>query len=104
MSDILNRFLLWFEDQSKGNADYESKGGKDKPACLPVAFQESVLPMAEAIDDLASSQRTDSGTDTIGHHHKQSLRRSLDRRFALLVDKDTARDIEEVEGYSIDDA
>ena len=31
------------------------------------------------------------------------LCRSLDFRVALLVDKDTARHIEEVEGYAIDD-
>ena len=40
-------------------------------------------------------------SDTIGHHHKQSLCRCLDAGIALLVNEYTSGNIEEVEGYAI---
>lgn len=104
MFNLGDRFLLGFEDQGEGDADYQSEGSEGKPARLPLTDEESVLPMAEAVDNLTSSQCTDGGTNTISHHHKQSLCRSLDAVLALLVDEDTTRDIEEIEGHTIDDA
>ena len=92
------------EDQGEGNAYHQRKGSEDEPAGLPFTYQETVLPVTETVDDLTSGQRTDSGTQTVGHHHEQALGRSLDAGFAFLIDIDTTRNIEEVEGNTIDDA
>ena len=67
-------FLLRLEDQGEADADNQCEGGKDEPAGLPVAQQVVTLPGAVVIHYLASHERTDGGTDAIGHHHKQSLR------------------------------
>ena len=53
---------------------------------------------------LAGCQRTYGSANTIGHHHEQALSRSLDAGFALLIDEDTTRHIEEVEGHTVNDA
>ena len=43
MFNLTNWFLLWFEYQSEGDTNNESKGGKDKPAGLPFANEEALL-------------------------------------------------------------
>ena len=71
------------EDQSERYAYDQGKGREDKPAGGPVAHEEASLPAAEVVHDLARSERTYRGkrtyrgTDTIGHHHEESLGRGL---------------------------
>ena len=96
--------LLWIEEKGEGHADDKGEGCKDKPSRLPVAEEVAVLPLAEMVDYLAGGKRAHSGTDAVGHHHEEPLGRCLDAGLALLVDEDTARDIEEVEGNTIDNA
>ena len=43
MFNLTNWFLLWFENQSEGDTNNESKGGKDKPASLPFTNEEALL-------------------------------------------------------------
>ena len=43
MFNLTNWFLLWFENQSEGDTNNESKGGKDKPTGLPIANEETLL-------------------------------------------------------------
>ena len=104
MGDCLYGFLLRLENQGEGDAYYQCKTSEDKPACGPVANQVTTFPMAICIHDLTCCQGSDGGTQTIGHHHEQALSRRFDTGFALLIDKDTARHIEEVESYTVDDA
>ena len=101
MLDIRDGFLLRFEDKGESNANHHRKTSEDEPACLPVANEIAAFPMAEAIHNLASRQSTDGSAQSVGHHHKQSLRRGFDFRITLLVDEDATRHIEEVEGDTI---
>ena len=109
--NLSNGLLLWFKYQREGNAYHQSEGCEDKPAGLPLTHEEAlllaidheVLPSAELVNNLASSQRTNGSTNAVGHHHEQTLSRSLDLRVAFLVDEDTARDIEEVKGDTVND-
>ena len=109
--DLCNGFLLWLEHQCEGNTNHNGKGGEDKPTRLPVTnkktllltINDKILPRAETVDDITSRQCSDGCAKAVSHHHKQSLSRCLNLRIAFLVDKDTARDIEEVEGDTIDD-
>ena len=43
MFNLTNWFLLWFENQSEGDSNYQSKGGKDKPGDRPFANEETLL-------------------------------------------------------------
>ena len=89
MFNLINGFLLGFKNYSEGNANNERKGSKGKPAGLPVAYQPATFPLTIGIHDFACSQCSDGGTQAVSYHHEQSLGRSLDVRFALLVNKDT---------------
>ena len=60
--------------------------------------------MAKAIDNRACSQRADGSAQTVGHQHEQALGRCLDVGLTLLIDEDTARDIEEVKCHTINQA
>ena len=104
MLDFSNGFLFGLKYQREGDTYHESKGGEDKPAGLPFTNEISTFPTTETIDNFTSSQRTDSSTKTVGHHHKQTLRRSFDLRVAFLINEDTTRDIEEVKGDTLDNA
>ena len=95
--------MLILEEDGKQNGNCESKAGKHKPAGGPIAQQIITLPRAIVIDYLTCCQCSDCSADAIGHHHKQTLCRSLDAGFTFLIDKDAARDVEEVEGNAIDD-
>lgn len=55
------------------------------------------------IDDGLRAERSDRGADAVGHDHEESLRRGADRRIGLLIDEERPRDVEEVEGHTIDD-
>ena len=91
------------ENQGKGNCYDQCKSREDKPTSSPLTLQEPVVPLTVMIDNLTSSQRAKGSSDTIGHHHKQTLSRCLDGGGALLINKDTTRDIEEIECHTIDD-
>ena len=56
------------------------------------------------IDYLASRECTDSSSQSIGHHHEESLSRSLDAWIAFLIYKQASGNIEEIECHSIDEA
>lgn len=60
--------------------------------------------MTVMIDYLSGKNGTDRGTQTIRHQHKQSLCRSSDLRFALLVYEQTTRHIEEIESHTVYEA
>ena len=92
------------EQQGEEHADDQREAGEDIPAGGPVAYQIAVIPLAVVVHNLAGSQGADGGTDAVGHHHEQSLGRRLDGRLTLLVDEDASRDVEEVEGDTVDDA
>ena len=53
------------------------------------------------IDYLSGKDGTDRCTQTVCHQHKQSLCRSSHLRFALLVDEQTTRHIEEIESHTV---
>lgn len=48
-----------------------------------------------------SRQRSYGSTQTIGHHHEQSLRTTAYADVRLLVDKQGTRDIEKVESHPV---
>ena len=58
----------------------------------------------EFIDNRLGRERTDSSSETISHHHKESLCRRTLCFFCLLIDVERTGDIEEIKGKTIDDA
>ena len=92
------------EDKSERHTHDECKCGEYEPASGPVALQESVLPITVVVHNLSCCQRSEGCSDAVGHHHEQSLSRSLDGGFTLLIYKDTSGNVEEVEGNTVDDA
>ena len=54
------------------------------------------------VDDRLRHQRTDKGSETVSHHHKQTLRTAADAVVCLLIHEQRTRYIEEVEGNAID--
>ena len=58
----------------------------------------------EAVDDGLCGKGAYGGADAVGANHEKSLGRRAHRGRGLLVDVETARDVEEVEGHAVDDA
>ena len=89
------------EGEDKGYGYAESEAGEDEPCCLPIAQKVITLPNTIVFHYFAGGQCADSGTKSVGHQHEQALCWSAHAGLALLVYKEAARYVEEVEGYAI---
>ena len=98
-------FFLGTEEDGKSDAYQERITCEDEPAGLPVAHQIAIIrPVAIVINHHTRQNSTYGCTQAIGHQHEQSLGRGSHLDIALLVDKETARHIEEIERHAINDA
>lgn len=98
-------FILRTEEDSKGYSYHERITGKDEPAGFPVTHQVAIIcPVAVMVDDHTCENGSDRCSQTVGHQHEQTLSRCSYLHITFLVYKQTTRHIEEVEGYTVNDA
>ena len=55
------------------------------------------------VDDRLGAERSDGGTEAVGHHHEYTLRTAADLLVRVLVDEERTADVEEVEGHTVND-
>ena len=98
------------EEDPEGDGDAEGEAGEDIPGFSPAipngdrALGCNLFRHNEFIDDHLCGECTDGSTETVGHHHKESLRRGALLGCGLLVHIECTGDIEEIKGKAIDDA
>ena len=99
------RIVLIFKQDGEQNAHHKSEGGKHIPCIRPASheFVEVCLAEGEVVDHSLGAERTDGGTQAVSHHHEHALGTAADLLVGVLVDEERAADVEEVEGYAVDD-
>ena len=55
------------------------------------------------VDDGLGAERTNGGTEAVGHHHEHALCTATYFLIGVLVDEERTADVEEVEGHTVDD-
>ena len=104
---ILRSRVFVLEEDGEKNGNYQGVAGEDEPHGRPAASafnadeEASLVPCTEFVHDGLCAQGTDSGTETVGHHHEQSLCRRADARVGFLVHKQRAGDVVKVKGKAI---
>ena len=95
-------FLLIVEEEEEKYADEQGIAGEDEPNARPIAHLEAVFVLCEAVDHRLRAECADRSADTVGHQHEQTLRTGANGRITFLIYEQRTRDIEEVEGYTVD--
>lgn len=89
------------EENHKENAHHEGVGGEDVPGLAPARHGGVVH---TGIHDRTGGEGTYGSTEAVGHQHKETLGGRAYVLGCVIVDIEGAGDVEEVEGYSVNDA
>ena len=98
------------EEYPESDGYKQCESGEDVPCFFPSipdshrTLAGHALSVHQTVDNRLGGERTDSSTEAVGHHHKQTLCRRALRRLGLLIHVQRAGDIEEIERKTIDDA
>ena len=87
------RVVPVFENHGENHGHHERVPCEDEPRIGPPV----------CVHDGARGIRAEEGAETVGHNHKDALRRGADLAAGLLFDEERAGDVEEVECHAVDD-
>ena len=93
------------EEEGEEHGHHRSIGGEDIPAHTPASKDRRRVRLGvdKVIDHRLCSQRTERSADAVRHDHEEPLGTGANGGVGLLVHEERTRDIEEVEGYPVDD-
>ena len=95
--------MFVFEDKGKHNGHYQCIGCKREPCGLPLGrLRHSAVEVHKVVHHRLCTQRSDGGTQSVGHDDEQALGARADSLVRLTVNEQRARYVEEVESHSID--
>ena len=95
---------VFLEGKTEGEEDDESVGGENRPAGAPAFNLLGGRGIGDdiVIHDLHGENRSDAGTETVGHNHEKPLRTAANVGVRVLVHIERAGDVEEVKRHAID--
>lgn len=83
-----------FENDSEKDSNYEGVGGENKPNIEPLrVFKTANVPSSDAVwfkpvfNHSSCNEIAEHCADTVGHQHKNALRRGLKFRICILLYK-----------------
>ena len=103
-NSVLTSGMFVPEKDGEQDGDHEGVTREDVPRGGPARNLGDGVGIAvnETVNHELRSKRTDSGTEAVGHHHEHTLRTGTNLGTRLLIHKERATDVEEIERHAID--